>query len=158
MKGTFQIVGWKGLFYQGREGWGGREGGREGDEKAYLKRACDDYAHYQRRPVIRGSWRPPPGRAVQRPRLGAGRKERSVICSLFPRIRLCTLPLFHYFFMSFKWASFEKIAMCLCWGPWYFIYFLKFLLEYSCFTRLCYFLLYSNTYTYIHSFLDLLPI
>ncbi|KAB1266292.1 Trinucleotide repeat-containing gene 6C protein [Camelus dromedarius] len=24
-------------------------GGREGDEKAYLKRACDDYAHYQRR-------------------------------------------------------------------------------------------------------------
>lgn len=43
MKGTFQIVGWKGLFYQG----GGE--GREGDEKAYLKRACDDYAHYQRR-------------------------------------------------------------------------------------------------------------
>ena len=98
MKGTFQIVGWKRLFYRGRGG----EGGREGDEKAYLKRACDDYAHYQRRPVIKGSWRPPPGRTrSRRPRPGAERKERSVICSLFPRIRLCTLPLFHYFFMSF---------------------------------------------------------
>lgn len=31
----------------------------------------------------------------------AARKERSAICSLSPRVRLCTLPLFHYFFMSF---------------------------------------------------------
>ena len=51
-------------------------------------------------PVIRGSWRPPPGRGP-RPRPGAERKERSVLCSLSPRVRLCTLPLFHYFFMSF---------------------------------------------------------
>lgn len=41
------------------------------------------------------------GTRSRRPRPGAERKERSVICSLFPRIRLCTLPLFHYFFMSF---------------------------------------------------------
>lgn len=40
MKGTFQIVGWKGLFYRGRVGREGGVGRREegGDEKAYLKR------------------------------------------------------------------------------------------------------------------------
>lgn len=87
----------------GREGGVGREGGREGDEKAYLKRACDDYAHYQRRPVIRGSWRPPPGRGPAAP---AGSRAEGAVCDLFsvptdPPMHITLVPLlFHVIFFN----------------------------------------------------------
>ena len=99
MKGTFQIVGWKGLFYQGREGWGGREG----DEKVYLKRACDDYAHYQRRPRNQGELASATGTRSAAP---TGSRAEGAVCALLSvptgppmHITLVSL-LFHVIFFN----------------------------------------------------------